>query len=146
MRIALLGGNGYSYANAPSYVHANGRGYIRQDDLLGATAREIAYTPELAYQTQKDLEAQGQPVPANIRAMADQYKVDRRYELAERGTGLLEKGFEFITNLTDGKKSTPGDPNAASASDNTALIIIGGVGAVAVLGVLLSTKKKTRRR
>lgn len=146
MKIALLGGNGYQYANAPSYVHANGRGYIGCDDLLGATAREIEYTPKLAYEIEKELERKGEPVPANIRQMANVYREQRgekAYNIAEQGMTLVNKGLDLIS----GKKApaATGDMSQRS-SDNTALIIIGGVGAVAILGVLLSTKKKGRRR
>lgn len=146
MKIALLGGNGYQYANAPSYVHANGRGYIGCDDLLGTTAREILYTPELAYNLAKDMDARGEPVPEIVRELADEYKAqkgEKVYNIVDKGMTLVDKGLGFFL---DRKEPAATVDMSQRSSDNTALIIIGGVGAVAILGVLLSTKKKGRRR
>ena len=147
MRIALLGGNGYQYANAPSYVRANGRGVITQRDLFGADATAIAvtYTPAMAYADAKALRAAGEPVPANVQALADQHEKDRRYDVFSTITGLAEKGLAFGEKIVGGKQQS-GDSNAGRSTDNTALIIIGGVGAVAVISVLMATGKKKRRR
>lgn len=145
MKIALLGGNGYMYANAPSYVHANGRGYIRQSDLLGEDATSITYTPEMAYNDAKEMSARGEKVPANVQALADQYEKERRYTFLDKGMTLIGQGLELGKQIVGGKQTTA-DTNASRSSDNTALIIIGGVGLVAVIGVMLASKKKSGRR
>ncbi len=147
MKIALLGGNSYAYAFAPSYAHANGRGYIRQSDLLGAQASEIPLTPEYAYETVKDMKRRGEPVPANLQALADQHAAERGervYSVIDKGMGLIDKGLGLFSD----KKSPASTPEMGQqASDNTALIITGAVAGVAVIGVMLATgKKKGRRR
>lgn len=136
MKIALLGGNAYQYASAPSYVHANGKGYITGNQLLGATASAVTITPEMALEMEAEYKAAGQPVPANIKALADQYRSEAKWNFAGRLVSLAEKGLDTLT----GKQTTT--DTDAQARDNTALIVTGMVAGVAVLAVIMSTKKK----
>ena len=143
MKIALLGGNGYQYAFQPSYVHANGRGYISGDQLLGATAKNLEITPERAHEIADSLRAQGEPVPADIATLERQYKGERAYNVVDKGLDLATGLFNQFT----GKKTPASTPQMQKqATDNTALIITGAVAGVAVLAVMMTGKKRRRRR
>lgn len=145
MKIALLGGNSYEYAFAPSYIHANGKGYISQNDLMGAEARAVDVTPEYAAQLERDLKAEGKPVPANVAELAAEYrrtKANNVFSIIDKGMGLVDKGLGLFS--TKGQPAATTDM-AGRSQDNTALIIIGGVAGVAVLATVLATKKKKRR-
>lgn len=145
MKIALLGGNCYSYANAPSYVHANGRGCITQRELMGDDSyASPATTPQAAYEEVQYYKSRGwEPNPESV-ALAKQYTGDRVYSTIEKGMTLAEKGIGLVQQIT-GKSTPTTDPNAGRSGDNTAMIIIGGVAAVAVISVILASKKKSRR-
>jgi hypothetical protein len=74
-------------------------------------------------------------------ALAAQYEKDRRYGIVDKGMDLISQGLSLFT---DKKEPAATEEMSQRAGDNTALIIVGGVAAVAVLGVMLSSKKRRR--
>jgi len=165
MRIALLGGNSYQYAFAPSYAQANGKGYITGNQLLGAEAstqgRElkpaevVALKDDIANYIRMDV-----PVPADKLELARQYGIVQ----ALNYTGPVEEGsrssnpLDFISNIVNrgadiveditSARRTPGQattvPATAGAPDNTALIVGGTIAGVALLAVAMRSKKRRR--
>jgi hypothetical protein len=124
MRIALLGGNSYQYAFAPSYVRANGRGYISRDQLLG-----------------QDVAAANGEIPTGSGSNP----------VFDFLNNILNKGAAVVEDIT-GARTTAVEATAAQqvaaekqARDNTALIVTGAIAGVAVLAVMAAGKKRKRR-
>jgi hypothetical protein len=121
MKIALLGGNSYQYAFAPSYVRANGRGYISRDQLLG-----------------QDVVANGDPTGSGSNPVFDFF------------TNVLDKGAAIVEDITGARRAaveTTAAQQAAAeqqARDNTALIVTGAVAGAAVLAVVMAGRKRRR--
>jgi hypothetical protein len=123
MKIALLGGNGYQYAFAPSYVRANGRGYISRDQLLG---QDVAANGEM-------------PTGSGSSPVYDFLN------------NILNKGAAIVEDITGAREAavdTAAVQQAAAqqqARDNTALIVTGAVAGAAVLAVVMAGRKRRKR-
>lgn len=165
MRIALLGGNSYQYAFAPSYAQANGKGYITQDELLGADASGQGRTlkPAQVKALKSDIQdyiRAGVPVPADKLELARQYAIvdameyDGPVEEGSRSSNpldfisnIVDRGADIVSDITAAKRAPARQvgPTAAPGPDNTALIVTSAVAGVALLAVAMRGKRRGRR-
>lgn len=114
MKIALLGGNGYQYAFAPSYARANGRGVIGQRELLGQT--------EAATGTMSDK--------------------DRRYGVFTELVGLGEKALDTFAGRTKPAATPEMETEARDNTALVVTGVVAGVAVLAVM--LSGRKRKRR--
>lgn len=165
MRIALLGGNSYQYAFAPSYAQANGKGYITQNELLGAEASGQGRTlkPAQVKALKSDIQnyiRAGVPIPADKLELARQYAIVDAMEYSgpvEEGSrssnpldfisNIVDRGADIVSDITAAKRAPArqASPAAAAGTDNTALIVTGAVAGVALLAVAMRPKRGRKR-